>query len=198
MKASTLKTLKWVFWGLIVVLAFGFVLKVNLDEAEKDRNKGEDTYTAGNMPDYFTHFSLLTLDGETFTEDNFKDWRITVINGWGNTCKACVNEMPFLEELSNEYRDRGLQVIGINADYIELEEDEDDLEESRRIVEAVGVTYPTLIPDEEFNNKVYPMTGSGLPATWLVNSHGQMVEFVSGKREKDEWAAIFDEYLALY
>ena len=198
MNITTVKILKRVFWSLIALLAFGFVLKVNLDEAEKDRGRGADSYTAGNMPDYFTHFSLETLEGDTFTEENFRDYRITVINGWGNICKACVNEMPVLEELSREYREKGLQIIGINADFVELEGDATDLAESGRIVEAAGVTYPTLIPDVEFNNKVYPMTGSALPATWLVNSRGQMVAFVSGKRDKAEWAEIFDEYLGLY
>lgn len=41
---------------------------------------------------------------------------VVLLNFWATWCAPCRVEMPWFEEFSNEYRDRGLVVIGISLD----------------------------------------------------------------------------------
>lgn len=40
----------------------------------------------------------------------------TVVNFWATWCPPCVEEMPELSDIGDEFRSRGLQVIGIGID----------------------------------------------------------------------------------
>ena len=42
------------------------------------------------------NFETTTLDGEKFTQDNLKDYDLTVVNVWSTICGYCIDEMPAL------------------------------------------------------------------------------------------------------
>lgn len=60
---------------------------MNTDEADTD-----------GFPD-LNSFTALTLEGEKFSEQDFADVDLTMINIWSTTCGPCVREMPELAEL---------------------------------------------------------------------------------------------------
>lgn len=49
-------------------------------------------------------FSLKTLSGETVTNKDLEG-KTTVINVWGTWCGPCVQEIPYLNELVEKYKD---------------------------------------------------------------------------------------------
>lgn len=63
------------------------------------------------LPEY----KLLSLDG---VRENGNQWlgKVQIINFWATWCPPCKREIPLLIELQKEYKDRGLQVIGIALD----------------------------------------------------------------------------------
>lgn len=50
-------------------------------------------------------FSAATIDGGSFTEADFADRDITIINFWATTCPPCIREMPELAGLQKSLPD---------------------------------------------------------------------------------------------
>lgn len=60
-------------------------------------------------------FTALTLDGETFTQDDLAAKDITVLNFWALTCPPCIAEMPELASFAGALPDN-VQVVTVCLD----------------------------------------------------------------------------------
>lgn len=114
----------------------------------------------------FPEFTLKNMAGEEVTEAIFADYDLTLVNIWGTTCPPCIQEMPELEKLQNDYADKGFKVLGIIADGNHLAADE--------IIKALVVTYEHLIPNEDFYHD-YLIDIQFVPTTVFVNKQGEIV-----------------------
>ena len=59
------------------------------------------------------NFALHDLNGKAWEYKRDRRGRLTLIDFWFSTCGACLNSVPRLNELQNDYGQYGLQVIGI-------------------------------------------------------------------------------------
>ena len=71
----------------------------------------------------FPEFHAKDLDGNDVDSSIISKNAVTVLNFWFNGCSPCVQELPELNKLNEELKEKGGQVIGINtggknADYI--------------------------------------------------------------------------------
>lgn len=64
----------------------------------------------------FGTFESKTLDGEDVSQDIFSKADLTMVNIWGTFCGPCIKEMPELGELSRQYADKGVQIVGLISD----------------------------------------------------------------------------------
>jgi thiol-disulfide isomerase/thioredoxin len=55
------------------------------------------------------------LDGSTFKLADFRG-KILVVDFWQTNCAPCVRLIPKLAKLSKQYRDKGLEVVGLTSD----------------------------------------------------------------------------------
>ena len=160
---------------------------------------GGDEAAEGAQPHagYFSDFELETFDREdTVTEEIFADYELSMINIWGTFCAPCIAEMPYLQEISEESADKGLQVIGLCSDVFSEGAINDDLmADGQAIIDATGVTYLQLIPDQtavdELLSEIY-----AVPTTYFVDSEGNTVKVVIGGKDKEGWESVIDELLA--
>lgn len=131
-------------------------------------------------------FSTVDSDGNAWTEASLADTKLTMINLWAYWCGPCLRELPDLQQLSVNYANRGLRVLGIG----------DPAEESANlaVMKDNGVEYPCLRYTEEFD----PWLNTGyVPTTMFVDAEGQVRgEVVVGSRGYEEWAEIVDSLLA--
>ena len=58
---------------------------------------------------------LAALDGQQVSLEDWRDKAI-VLNFWATWCQPCTAEMPTLEALWRDYRERGLVVVGVSVD----------------------------------------------------------------------------------
>ena len=65
------------------------------------------------------------------------DAKVVMINLWEPWCGPCVNEMPGLEKLYEQYKDKGLVILGVFSS-------QDMDEDARKVIEDAGITYPIL------------------------------------------------------
>jgi thiol-disulfide isomerase/thioredoxin len=110
-----------------------------------------------NIPDRLPNFSLSDLEGKSTSIATWNG-KSLVINFWATWCAPCRREIPLLEGLSGEWRDRGVQVVGIAVDH------RDPVATYAR---QLKIAYPILIGEQDaldvaaslgFDSPVFPFT----------------------------------------
>lgn len=143
-------------------------------------------------------FETTTLDGQKIDQGIFQNAKLTMVNVWTTWCGACIEEMPDLEELSQELGNTDAQIIGIVYDASDGRGQVNDelLELAQKITERTGVSFPTIIPDGNLMDGL--LQGIlGFPTTWFVDADGNVIgEPVLGSNSKDEWMQLIQERLA--
>lgn len=94
-----------------------------------------------------TDFKVKDLAGTEYTLEGLKG-KVVWLNFWGLRCGPCIRELPALQDLHKRYNDKGLVIIGVNADGV----DSDFIKKSfaeRDDLKGAGVTFP-LVPDMDF------------------------------------------------
>lgn len=96
-------------------------------------------------------------------------WRgkVLVVNYWATWCHPCLEEMPGFSRLQDNYRDKGVQFVGISIDT------------ATKIVEfqkTTPVSYPLLIGDIGVmeNSAKLGNTRQALPFTAVFNGQGRL------------------------
>ena len=113
------------------------------------------------------------FEGNDVTNDIFSDYDVTIVNFWNNGCGTCIEEMPELEEMYQEFKERNINLIGVGADSGESEE---KLAFAKEIIKSKNVTYLNLSPDME--SKLYTDMIVDLfsyPTTIVVDKNGNIV-----------------------
>jgi thiol-disulfide isomerase/thioredoxin len=98
--------------------------------------------------------------------------KVVLLNFWGIWCKSCRQEIPHLNGLDREWRERGLVVLG--ADYGDAPED------LAPFVKELEMSYPVLLDDglaDEYEILVYP-------TTVVIDRKGRIRMRVEGYREE--------------
>lgn len=142
-------------------------------------------------------FQSVDVENNAVDQSVFKDDKLTMINIWGTFCGPCINEMPDLGELSQEYSGKGVQIIGIPIDVMDYSGaiSEDVLATAKEIIDKTGADYMHILPSESlYNAKLYQV--SSIPETIFVDKDGKQVgESYIGSRTKEQWKEIIDGLL---
>ena len=191
--AKNWNTIKKAAAVILLLLMVVFLVWVNVSEIKKggtaNRTVAGSTYR--NVT-YFNDFSLKTMDGEDFSNADFEGYDIIVVNVWEPYCVSCMNEMPVLDELAQEYKDKGLLLISIEGTAFQYPE---DIEKGKTNFAAAGASFPALLADEKFTEEVLPYLNNSFPGTWVLDSQGNILDFAAGAKSKDGWQEFFDQYL---
>ncbi len=101
--------------------------------------------------------------------------KAVLISFFASWCAPCRKEMPYLQQLHEMYRERGLRVLSVTID-----REDSGIEESKRIAAAAKVSYP--IASDRFNllARRYLGAESPLPSVFLVGKDGTIVRIEKG------------------
>jgi len=129
-------------------------------------------------------FSLETVGGETYSlSEQRGKW--VIINFWATWCVPCVEEMPELQAIAEEYPDE-LIVFGINQ--------RESAVEVQAFANDLGITFPLLMnPDDQTLVNYHVMS---LPQTIIVNPNGEVVWRAFGPLNLDSFQEVFADLLA--
>jgi thiol-disulfide isomerase/thioredoxin len=104
-----------------------------------------------------------SFSGETFDLGNWRG-KVVVVNFWASWCGPCRSEMPLLDALQREYRERGLIVLGLSAD------DRHDRKDALAVSQSV--TYMTgMLTESSSNGFGAPQM---LPLTYVIDRAGSV------------------------
>lgn len=134
-------------------------------------------------------FESMTLEGETVNQDIFSKSSLTMLNIWGTFCGPCIQEMPDLGELSDEYEGR-MQIIGLIGDVAAPDD-----ETAKEIIDITGADYLHILNSPDLQNG-YMRQVQVVPTTVFLDKDGKQIGSVyPGAKSKDAWKKIIDEKL---
>lgn len=122
-------------------------------------------------PDSPYDFSLQDLKGKTHSLKEFKG-KVVLLNFWATWCPSCKEDITDLIAIYGQFRNSGLEVVGISLDKKEL-----GVVDS--FVQEMKIPYTILLGDE-MTVKNYG-TFKGVPTTFLLDKEGRIVKRYSGQ-----------------
>lgn len=160
------------------------------DQPQETSNAGDSTNVG--------KFETKGVDGKDYTEKVFSDYDLTLVNVFTTWCSPCVNEIPELEKLYEEMKEKGVGVVGVVLDTVgdDAKQNEDTVKKAGVLQEKTKASYPFLVPDSTMMNG--RLNGiSAFPETFFVDKEGNIVgETYSGSHSLDEWKEIVEKELA--
>jgi peroxiredoxin len=122
-----------------------------------------------NAGDRAPGFSLTADNGQGVGLSDYKG-KWVLLNFWASWCPPCVQETPSLIQLQEEFRDRGLVVLGVSED--------ESKEAYDQFLERFKVTFPTV---RDTTKSVKIRYGTTLvPDSYLINPEGYVVREYTG------------------
>lgn len=142
-------------------------------------------------------FETTGIDGKTYTEQVFSDYDLTLVNIFTTWCSPCVKEIPELQELYKEMKEKGVGVAGVVLDTTDEKgnQDEEAVKKAGILQEKTKAEYPFLIPDTTMmNGRLQGI--SAFPETFFVDKDGNIVgDTYTGSHTLDEWKEIVEKEL---
>ncbi|MBE5871078.1 MAG: TlpA family protein disulfide reductase [Lachnospiraceae bacterium] len=148
--------------------------------AEEAKNSGESVVpeNTSGLPS-LNSFTATTLDGGSFSNENFADKDVTIINIWGTYCGPCQSEMPDLVAFAKSLPENvTLMTWCVDGAY--------EAESAKQILADAGLDSVTLVGGdgdlEALGNEIMY-----IPTTILVDSKGNIIgDALIGGRENLE------------
>ena len=142
-------------------------------------------------------FETTGIDGKTYTEEVFSDYDLTLVNIFTTWCSPCVQEIPELQKLYEEMKEKGVGVAGVVLDAADENgnPDEDTVKKAGILKEKTKAEYPFLIPDSTMlNGRLKGI--NAFPETFFVDKNGNIVgDTYTGSHSLDEWKEIVEKEL---
>jgi cytochrome c biogenesis protein CcmG/thiol:disulfide interchange protein DsbE len=162
-----------------IVLLIGIALTAIVFGVALSRQNQTQPET-GAAPD----FTLTTLDGG---EIRLSDQRgkVVVVNFWASWCIPCRDEAPVLQSIWEQYRDRGVIVMGVA--YTDTETG------ARDFIAEYGQTYPNGMDLGTRISDLYHI--QGVPETFVVDQQGNVVEFIYAAVNEADLSTLLDSIL---
>lgn len=115
------------------------------------------------------NFTLQRDDGKPLNLTDFRG-KILVLNFWASWCGPCVDELPSLNSLSDQFADKGVQVLGVSVD--------EDPEAYKEFLTKYKVAFLTV---RNANRTVSESFGTyKLPETYIISQDGRLRHKVIG------------------
>lgn len=120
--------------------------------------------------------------------------KVVLVNYWATWCAPCVDEFPDIVKLQNQYRDKGLVVVGVSFD---------DPDEKDKVVDFANqnkANFPLLMRKsgslEKFSATLDKRWSGVLPTTYVIDKSGKRVgKPMTGVRTYEQFVAAVEPLL---
>jgi len=155
---------------LLQRLTHGTVINFNNIEEWQNCIKGKE------MP----YLSLQTISGEKIETKDLKG-KVIVMNLWFTTCHPCIAELPALNKLVSEYKDKNVVFLGLSTD-------------TKKMLDS------DFFPNYKFDFTIIPGANDivekigyvGFPTTYIIDTKGKVRDaWVGGSIGKEAETAAY-------
>ncbi|MDH5445847.1 MAG: TlpA family protein disulfide reductase [Gammaproteobacteria bacterium] len=143
-------------------LSAGFIANKMLNKPSVNPKKVET-----GTPEYAPAFSLKDLEDKL---RHSKEWKgkVMMVNFWASWCPPCIREIPAFIKLQQDYKDKGLVIVGIAIDNKQNISD---------FTDPMDMNYPVLMAEKEGVPlaKAYGNRLGVLPYTVIIDRKGKII-----------------------
>ena len=134
-------------------------------------------------------FTLVDIYGKPRGLSDFKG-KVIVLNFWATFCGPCREEMPAMEKLWREFKDRGLVIIAVAGD-----KGQKSMHKVKEFCEMYGVSFPVLLDPKGDVRRNYEVVA--LPTSYIIGRDNKLSGKIIGARHWDaeESRQLFDAIL---
>ncbi|TYC09739.1 TlpA family protein disulfide reductase [Bizionia gelidisalsuginis] len=131
------------------------------------------------------NWDLQRLDGETFDFKTTKN-KVVLVNLWATWCPPCIAEMPSIQELHDDYRDK--------IDFVLVSNENKDI--ISKFLNNNAFTFPVY---SAISKSPETFSGRSIPRTFLIDRQGNIIidETGAANWNSDKVRAKIDELLVL-
>ncbi|MEJ7711071.1 MAG: TlpA disulfide reductase family protein [Pyrinomonadaceae bacterium] len=127
------------------------------------------------VPAVVLNTEIKTLDGKSVRLSDYAG-KVVILDLWATWCPPCRKEIPHLIELSNEYKSRGVEVIGIT-----MEDPQADLKKVQDFVKEFSINYKVGWATREMALGILEMSGRDtIPQTLIITRDGRVIKHIVG------------------
>ena len=114
---------------------------------------------------------LPALDGGTFRLADYEG-KLLVLNLWATWCGPCRNEVPHLIQIGREYRDRGVEVVGLST-----EDPQTARDKARAFAREFGIDYRLGFSAPQFSMRLM-RDKTNIPQVFLLRDGRVLNRFI--------------------
>jgi cytochrome c biogenesis protein CcmG, thiol:disulfide interchange protein DsbE len=123
-------------------------------------------------------FSLEDTQSNTRTYEELKGEKLTVVDFWATWCKPCLQSIPHLTSIQEEYKTKGVNFVGISVDGPR------SVSKVGPLAKSLKINYPILL---DFNNDLMRQYNvANVPSLAIIDSKNKIVYFHEGYNSGDE------------
>ena len=165
--------------------------KEQANQVEQPQITDDENARGNEVGDLCFEMDLPIIDSTSITENTISPTslnKITIINFWGTWCTPCVNELPYFEQIANEYKDT-VSVIAIHS-FLSVE----------TAPNYIGKYYPDsqMIFAGDLDNAAYytKLGGTGAyPYTLVLDADGVIVKTFVGSLKYEDLKEVVEDIL---
>ena len=118
-------------------------------------------------------FTLKDVNGNEVSLSEYRG-EVVVLNFWATWCPPCREEIPDFIEVYDNYKDRGVQFLGVSSE---------DVNTLKDFISNYGINYTVLVD----NAGVGDDWGiDAIPTTFIIDREGQVVFKTVGMMTRDQ------------
>jgi len=163
---------KTIFRCLCVILILLASLSISAEGGEDEfysRMKINPIKGNKKAPDFF----LKDLSGKEVEIKQFKG-KVVFLNFWATWCGPCKEEMPSLEFLHRQFKEKNFVLLTISVDY-------EGIKPVQEFMSKKQYTFPVLLDPQ--GETLDLLEVKGIPTTFLIDKKGKMVGKAIGPRD---------------
>jgi peroxiredoxin len=130
-----------------------------------------------SLPENLRDTKLQTLDGESLKLSDFAQ-KVVIVNIWATWCQPCQLEMPELVKMNNEYKSRGLVILGLATTYNEHQ----GQAYVKDFIRSKGINYRIVWDDGTMAAPLVQLVQgqSVIPQSFVISRDGRIVKHFQG------------------
>ncbi len=130
--------------------------------------KLRDLQVGSESPD----FSATDLEGQQVVLSEFEDQKVVLLDFWASWCPPCLEAMPTLQQLHDEFKGRPVEILAVN-----LGEGRDHI---RSFIERGKYTFRVVLDERQTIGSQFGVTA--IPALVVVDGEGRVAHTQVGYR----------------